>query len=696
MPTLIGIALGELEALARRVAERFEGVEVHVVSDHRDVAPLAVSNEKVDIVIIGPGADAVSLVQHVGNRDAVDSLIVLAAPDERDAVHAALKVSPFVPNRTRVLAVSHDDDLDDELTDIIGAAVRRTEHRRVLDSINRTLADTEADKPRAAKYLDVLMRQAPIGILLVDEQGHVVDANEKSRLLFGLDDDAFRAAHVRDLLGADIDGDDPETHFAVERVDASGGEQVLEVRASPVDAQPIAMLVLVHDVTAETMAERARRTFEAQLLFQKSLLEAQSEAAVEGILVVAPDGKILSYNQRFVHMWQIPDDVVESRSDDAALRSVLGMLRDPDAFLERVRYLYAHPLERSRDEIVLLDGRVYDRYSSPIIADDATVHGRVWFFNDVTELRRNEHSLRFAAEAADILAETLDPHVTLTRIARLAVPRLCDWCVIYRKTPDDAIERVAIEYADPAEAAFAKEIERYNVDPHAPAGVSYVIRTGRSLLRPDVTAEELSRDVEGGQDFIELVQALGVVSWMSVPLEARGRVIGAISFVSSHSGRRYTDHDLAIAEDLGHRAGLAMDNAALFDQQRHIARTLQESLLPRELPLIPGLDVAVRYIAAGQGHDVGGDFYDFFLTDDGGCGLVVGDVVGKGPEAAALTALARYTVRAAALEHVDPATVLSVLNQAIHRQHDGSRFCTAVYARMNRDCLLYTSPSPRD
>ncbi len=141
-----------------------------------------------------------------------------------------------------------------------------------------------------------------------------------------------------------------------------------------------------------------RKRAEETLRFQKTLLESQSEAAIEGILVVSAEGKMISFNRRFVEMWDIPREVLESRSDEAALRSVLDRLVDPEGFLSRVRHLYDHAEEESQDEIALKDGRVFERYSAPIRSREGVHYGRVWYFRDVTGRKRTEAELRRAAE----------------------------------------------------------------------------------------------------------------------------------------------------------------------------------------------------------------------------------------------------------------------------------------------------------
>jgi serine phosphatase RsbU (regulator of sigma subunit) len=155
--------------------------------------------------------------------------------------------------------------------------------------------------------------------------------------------------------------------------------------------------------------------------------------------------------------------------------------------------------------------------------------------------------------------------------------------------------------------------------------------------------------------------------------------------VSGDDSRRFREDDKVLAEELARRCGLALDNARLFRERSRIARTLQESLLPPMLPELPGLDLAARFRAAGEGLEVGGDFYDLFETGDSGWAVAIGDVCGKGSEAAAITALARYTVRAAAMRQDGPSQILGMLNEALLRQRTDKRFCTVLYGRLEKN-----------
>src|ERR671933_2913918 len=146
-------------------------------------------------------------------------------------------------------------------------------------------------------------------------------------------------------------------------------------------------------------------------------------------------------------------------------------------------------------------------------------------------------------------------------------------------------------------------------------------------------------------------------SLMCVPLLARGRTMGAITLVSSGPERRYGEEDLALAEDLAHRCALASDNARLYRDRSEIASVLQRSLLPPHLPEIPGVEVGAEYLPVGEANEVGGDFYDVINTVEDGWVCSIGDVRGKGAEAAAVTALARYTIHAVTLKDDRPSEI---------------------------------------
>ena len=293
--------------------------------------------------------------------------------------------------------------------------------------------------------------------------------------------------------------------------------------------------------------------------------------------------------------------------------------------------------------------------------------------------------LTFLAQASEILAASLDAGDTLAAVARLAVPRLADWCLVDLLEDDGSIRQSAVAHVDPAKERLSRELRaryppargtpRARGTPHA---LWQVLLTGQPVLAEVITEEEL-RGRARNEEHLQMLLDLGIRSHMILPLTARGRILGAISFVFGQSGRRYTEADLTLACELARHAALAVDNGRLYQQQLHIARTLQETLLPPSLPEMPGMEVAARYRAAREGSEVGGDFYDVFETVEGGWVLVIGDVCGKGAEAAAVTGLARHTLRAAALQQRRPSKALAVLNETILRELEDGRFCTVCY-----------------
>ena len=210
-----------------------------------------------------------------------------------------------------------------------------------------------------------------------------------------------------------------------------------------------------------------------------------------------------------------------------------------------------------------------------------------------------------------------------------------------------------------------------------------VIRTGESELYSEIT-DDLLVSMDVAEEVRELVNRLDLRSVITVAMKKRGRVIGAIQFVATSQSRPYTADDVALAETLAGRVASSIENLRLHQRQHEIAQTLQRSLLPASLPEIPGFDTAVRYWPNGEATEVGGDFYDMFTLDqDGGVAIVLGDVCGTGPAAAALTGLARHTVRDSAWHGDGPEAILRSLNRAVRRSGSNT-FLTCAYAGIQR------------
>ena len=249
--------------------------------------------------------------------------------------------------------------------------------------------------------------------------------------------------------------------------------------------------------------------------------------------------------------------------------------------------------------------------------------------------RQRSGWLSFLAEAGAMLADSLDPGMTIAITGQIVVPRLATWCAVYL---DD-------ERGRPSLQQVWHEDER--------------------LIGPVRAALE-----EAGESEVE-----GAV--VRVPLVARAKRIGTL-VLGQAAGEPLRGERLLVAESIARRAALAIDNARAHDELRAAGHTLQRSLLPATMPVVPGVDVGVVYEPAGTDNAAGGDFYDLFSIGSGRWCFVVGDVCGTGPEAATVTGLARHTVRALVRSGFPIGTTLERLNQAILDEGDRARFLTLV------------------
>jgi serine phosphatase RsbU (regulator of sigma subunit) len=285
--------------------------------------------------------------------------------------------------------------------------------------------------------------------------------------------------------------------------------------------------------------------------------------------------------------------------------------------------------------------------------------------------------LGFLAQASVELAASLDYEATLRKVAWLAVPRLADWCAISLEQ-DGILRALAVAHADPAKVALAQALqERYPADPSDEHGSYRVLRTGESLLIPeipDTLLEAAARD----EEHLRLIRALNLRSALTVALKARGRTFGVISWVNGETGRRFDHSDVEFGEDIARRAAVAIDNSLLHSELRQIADRLQEAVLPAELPTVTGWELASSYSPAGMG-DVGGDFYDALPLGGDRLALVIGDVMGRGVEAAAAMAQIRAALRAFIAVDPDPAAVMNRLD-LFYEQFPTDQLVTVLYA----------------
>ncbi len=301
--------------------------------------------------------------------------------------------------------------------------------------------------------------------------------------------------------------------------------------------------------------------------------------------------------------------------------------------------------------------------------------------------RRRHAELEFLAALSESALHATDHRELMENVTAAAVPTLGDWCAIHYLPDDGGAPEVVVAHVDPAKVTWAEELQsRHPYDSEGLMGVPAVIRSGAtellSVRDPGALDAVIARSPIEDTEARSILQSLQLTSVITVPLRTKQRMVGAMQFVSAESGRDYDADDVALAEVVADRLAEPLEGAWLSDQHREFAEVLQRSLLPPRLPTVAGIDLAVRYLPAGPSA-VGGDFYDVFRIDECSWALLIGDCCGTGPNAAALSSIARHTVRAAARHGLGHTEVADWLNQAVLLS-DRDLFCTACYATLTR------------
>jgi PAS domain S-box-containing protein len=548
--------------------------------------------------------------------------------------------------------------------------------RERLEALNAEVGD-------ALGFLTEVYESAPVGIALLDTDLRFVRVNDRIAAINGLpaaDHVGRRIGELLPGLPAEVEADVAAVARTGQRLDAVEVTGATPAKPgakrhwmasywpvrSPLSHAIVGVGIVVIEVTERRAAERAVR---AQTDRYEALLLALSDVG-EGMVVLDLDGRCTYANAAFEQLsgYTFPEL--------AAMDTVLDLVVEYDRRDVRARVLSrvqagggvapGQPLTlRRRDGALVarqLGGTprpVADRRQLVVVVRDVTARRRA-------EAERERLLARSAllAEASELFDQSLDEDATMGQVARLCVREIADTCVILLGDEQTRVHRVA---------AVACEEERERELTAALQRAPLEDRDDDAILRVLAGAPGVVAPTPAG---------LGTPRSVIVPLRARGRLHGVLAAGFDDLPAREDDAALALFEDLGARAALALDNARLYQERDRIARTLQRALLPAELPDVPGVELAGRYVAAGTGNEVGGDFYDCFATGGGDWALVIGDVCGKGAEAAAMTGLARYTLRAAAQRTHSPRAVLGELNQALLRQQLDYRFCTVLYASL--------------
>jgi PAS domain S-box-containing protein len=402
-----------------------------------------------------------------------------------------------------------------------------------------------------------------------------------------------------------------------------------------------------------------------------ALLDALYSSAGVGLGFVDTDLRVRRVNDRLAAMSGLPAEAHIGRT----LVEILGPLGEQLTPLYRTVLDERRPVSHEFEGRTAADPGVTHHWHvsyTPVVLDGRLL-GVGAAVQDISERKRAEVRAAFLSRAGEMLDSSLDYRKTLRSVAHLAAREIADWCSISMLNARGEMYRLAVAHPDPSKDKLAQElIEREALSLAAPAGAPAAMRELSTQLIEDFS-EEMLRESLADERSREIVSALGIGSSLSVPLVARGSTLGAISLIGE--GRsRFDQEDVRLAQELATRVAVNIDNARLYTEHTRIARTLQAGLMPRSLPRVPGLELAARYRPAGELIEVGGDFYDVYLRSAGEWLVVIGDVTGKGAEAAATTALVRYTLRAAAQHPGSPSRLLAELNSAMLAQQ--ADYCT--------------------
>src|SRR4051812_3853725 len=322
---------------------------------------------------------------------------------------------------------------------------------------------------------------------------------------------------------------------------------------------------------------------------------------------------------------------------------------------------------------------------SPIRSPMRGLIGASVVARDITAQVRRRRAQEFLVAASRLLDTSLDPEETARTIVSTAVPDLAELCLIDFRRPDGWYGDSIVAGANPEMAARLETIRRTSpLDPAGEHPVAQVLRLNQPMIWRDLKAPDVVDKVSQNTDHLQLMQDAGYNSAAVVPLIARGRTLGALSFLHAHGDLRYDPGDLEFLSELGERAALALDNARLYRERDRVAKSLQRGLRPPRPTEVPGLGISVVFEAAGEGIEIGGDLYDVLPSDDG-CWILVGDVAGKGSTAASVSVAVRHSVRGLTREIREPDEVLRRVNELLLAGESLNDFATAMLAHLQRE-----------
>jgi PAS domain S-box-containing protein len=550
--------------------------------------------------------------------------------------------------------------------------------------------------------------QAILGIarnafVSLDAEGRVQEWNRRATEMFGyarpealgaelaelIVPERYRAEHRAGLRRAADTTPPLSRQLIVEARRRDGREFPVEVSITAVrEGDALAFHAWIED-----MSERHRllRELEAQLRGARPGFAEILDALAEAVTIRDHDNHILYANRAalrdmgFASLEEMQRQPLQSIFGDYIVQDEHGEEVTMDQ-IPSVRLLAgkeAEPLVIRTINRITGDLRWQLLKAAPLHDDEDRPIASVMIIEDITRERIAELRDRFMARASETLMSSIDYQETLRNVAWLAVPEIADWCAVELIDERGSRQQLVVAHRDDAKLELAEQLRGFEPEQLDPQrGVGRVLRTGASMLIEQIPDQALVQAAVDGEH-LRLLRAVGMSSVLLVPLKARGRAFGVMTLVNAESMRRFDQDDLEFAEQVAARASVAVDNARLATARRETATTLQRSLLPDVVPPIDGWRVATLYRAARVADEVevGGDFYDFYESGESWV-VLLGDVTGKGVEAAALTARVRHGARFLSQYEPTPSRILAGLNDAL-REQPGLRLCTALCVRLD-------------
>jgi len=547
----------------------------------------------------------------------------------------------------------------------------------------------EASTRAGERFKTAVLTSSLDCIVGMNHRGQIIEFNEASERLFGYGREEALGRELAELLV-------PEQLRDRHR---EGLRRYLETGEAVVIGQRIELPALRKDgseVPVELTVTRIPGSEPA--LFTGFVRDVSERAEVERVrrhlaeVVRGTQDAVLSKDmQGIVTSWNAAAEALYGYSEAEAVGRHISFLIPADhrneeqRILDRVRRgerLETYETERIRKDDARIDVSLT---VSPIEHPVLGIVGASVVARDITAEQRRRRAQEFLLTATGALDTSLDPMQTARTIVQTAVPAIAELCLIDFVRSDGWIGDSVVAGADP-EAATRLEAIRHRspLDPDGEHPVAQVLRAGHPMVWPDLTLPESIEQVAQNDDHRRLMSDAGYRSAAVVPLVARGRTLGALSFLHAHSNLRYDADELGLLAELGDRAAMALDNARLYTERDQIAKNLQRGLRPPHPAEVPGLDIAVIFEAAGEGIEVGGDVYDVLPTEDG-CWVLIGDVAGKGSSAGGVSVALRHSVRGLTREIDDPVEVLSRVNELLREGTSLNDFATALLVRMRRD-----------